>query len=212
MNQYYLHDGHIQTGPFSVEELKKQLVKPSTLVWYEGIGEWTKAGELEELKGLFKAGPPPIPSPSKPAPARSVSRPATEKKSFDWKALRWAVGVVLIVYVGFAICQKQAEGKTSIRDHIRDYVSAGNSAYSINRLGGIYGLNITINNRSEYMIDNVRVLIRYIKANGETWKEENLDFALIAPSTEMTLKAPDSDRGTSVDYKIISISSKALGL
>jgi len=37
------------------------MVSSSTLVWTEGMANWTAAGEVEELRGLFSAGPPPIP-------------------------------------------------------------------------------------------------------------------------------------------------------
>jgi hypothetical protein len=54
--------------------------------------------------------------------------------------------------------------------------------------------------------------IRYIKANGETWKEEPLDFVLVGPHQKMELRAPDSDRGTSMDYKNVQMKRGALGL
>lgn len=88
----------------------------------------------------------------------------------------------------------------------------GNSAYQINAFGGINGLSITITNNTDYLLDKVLVSVRYIKANGEDWKKETINFTLIPPRTQMTLRAPDSDRETSIDYKIESISSSALGL
>jgi hypothetical protein len=34
-----------------------------TLVWREGMGAWTKAGDVPDLSGLFGAVPPPLPPP-----------------------------------------------------------------------------------------------------------------------------------------------------
>jgi hypothetical protein len=50
------------SGPYSLEEIK-QLAKSSqmdreTFVWKEGMSQWQKAGEVQELKSVF---PPPLP-------------------------------------------------------------------------------------------------------------------------------------------------------
>ena len=73
MKKYFLHDGKEQSGPFDVEELKAKQITPDTSIWYEGIEDWTTAGKIEELKGLFKTStPPPMtkkndePKPSQP--------------------------------------------------------------------------------------------------------------------------------------------------
>jgi hypothetical protein len=53
-------------GPYAMAELRGmaqrgELTK-DTLVWKEGLADWTEAGTVEELKGLFGASnPPPIP-------------------------------------------------------------------------------------------------------------------------------------------------------
>jgi len=52
------------SGPYSVEGLQQQLsngvVKPDTLVWASGMGDWQEASKVDELSGLFRA-PPPLP-------------------------------------------------------------------------------------------------------------------------------------------------------
>lgn len=69
MIQYYIHDGNIQKGPFSLEELKNQNISSDTLIWYEGMSEWKKASQIEDIQFFFKQvpplpviAPPPIPS------------------------------------------------------------------------------------------------------------------------------------------------------
>jgi len=63
MKQYYIHDDQIEKGPFDFEHLKSQSLSKETPVWYEGLEDWTMAGNLDELKEYFirKATPPPLP-------------------------------------------------------------------------------------------------------------------------------------------------------
>jgi membrane protease subunit (stomatin/prohibitin family) len=52
-------------GPFPVEELRARAqagqLERSTLVWSEGMAQWQAAADVEELKPLFAAVPPPLP-------------------------------------------------------------------------------------------------------------------------------------------------------
>lgn len=63
MKKYYYSDGKQQIGPLSKEELKSKGITKDTLVWYEGLTEWTKAGDVEELVDLFPNTPTPPPIP-----------------------------------------------------------------------------------------------------------------------------------------------------
>jgi membrane protease subunit (stomatin/prohibitin family) len=54
-----------QAGPYDLNTIKqmatqKQLM-PETLVWREGMANWTAASEVTELKSIFGSIPPPIP-------------------------------------------------------------------------------------------------------------------------------------------------------
>ena len=60
MEEYYFSDGENQFGPFKLDELKNQKISKDTLIWYEGLDNWIKASEIENLKTLFKATPPPL--------------------------------------------------------------------------------------------------------------------------------------------------------
>ena len=59
---YYEYNGH-QIGSVTFEELQAKKIEPTTLVWYEGLTEWTEAKNIPELKGMFAAMPPPINKP-----------------------------------------------------------------------------------------------------------------------------------------------------
>lgn len=76
MKQYYIFINEERKGPLSFEELKQENISKETLVWYEGLTEWKKANEVEELKELFKVIPPPINPVSQIPPP-----PIIEKKS-----------------------------------------------------------------------------------------------------------------------------------
>jgi hypothetical protein len=54
MRQYYIHVGSEQIGPLSFDALQLRAITRETMIWYEGLIEWQKAGTLEELESLFK--------------------------------------------------------------------------------------------------------------------------------------------------------------
>ena len=61
---YWVACNNQQTGPFEPATLKQKAqageLTRDTLVWREGMGQWTPAGQVADLQGLF-AGPPPLP-------------------------------------------------------------------------------------------------------------------------------------------------------
>ena len=62
---YYVAMGGQQAGPFDAATLKQyvqggQLTK-DTLVWKDGMPNWTAAGQVPDLSNLFGAVPPPLP-------------------------------------------------------------------------------------------------------------------------------------------------------
>lgn len=59
MNHYfYLGTDGQQKGPVPAESLKGLGVTKETLVWCEGMENWTKAGDVKELNVLFAPVPP----------------------------------------------------------------------------------------------------------------------------------------------------------
>lgn len=52
MNYYYAKNEE-KTGPLSLDELKKVDLKKDTLIWYDGIDDWIKAEDVNELKDIF---------------------------------------------------------------------------------------------------------------------------------------------------------------
>jgi TM2 domain-containing membrane protein YozV len=60
MKKYYLHDGQIQTGPFSIDELEVKQITGSTHIWYDGLPDWTRAELINELNTILKKSSPPL--------------------------------------------------------------------------------------------------------------------------------------------------------
>ncbi|WP_331579344.1 hypothetical protein [Puia sp.] len=102
--------------------------------------------------------------------------------------------------------------KEVVRNNIANLVSVGTKGYKIGTFGGISGLQLTVSNRSVYPLDLVVVEVQYIQANKKTFKTENLYFRSIGPGSAMMQEAPKSPRGIKVQYKIILVNSKELGL
>ncbi len=62
MKKYFIYQDNQQVGPLTFEELQERKVGKDTMVWFDGLAEWKKAGDLLELNDLFQAGPPPVPA------------------------------------------------------------------------------------------------------------------------------------------------------
>ncbi len=52
MNYFIIVNG-AQQGPYTIEELRQRHIDASTLVWAEGMEQWTPAWQVEELRTLF---------------------------------------------------------------------------------------------------------------------------------------------------------------
>jgi hypothetical protein len=63
--QFYVALNGQQAGPFGPDQLRQYAsagqVTPATLVWKQGMANWTPANAVPELASLFGAAPPPIP-------------------------------------------------------------------------------------------------------------------------------------------------------
>lgn len=237
MKKYYLHNGTVQEGPFDIEELKTKNLTRQTPVWFEPLLAWTTIGDVEELRPLlnplpppFTAAAPPPPPPLPQAPAATVYEPyqpyETPKSGITLRSvLYWVLVIAAIVTTAYiynnhqqkaeaeANAQADAENKRlEVVKNIRTYVTATGHEISVGLFGGISNVNITVTNNAAYVMDYVRVQVNYIKQDGGLWKTEYLNFAPVGAYQQVTLKAPDSDRGVSITYGIVAIKSTALGL
>ena len=58
---YYLNSAQQQMGPVYADEFPRLGLTGETFVWCEGMPEWKKANEVDELKELFVTNTPPPP-------------------------------------------------------------------------------------------------------------------------------------------------------
>lgn len=65
---YYINEVGQQSGPITVESFLQKGITIETKIWCEGMNNWTKAGDVPELKSFFKRPPIPPSSPIPPIP------------------------------------------------------------------------------------------------------------------------------------------------
>ncbi len=107
MRQYYIYDGDVKKGPFVLEQLPEQSLKKDMLVWYEGLGDWTKAEKITELQPLLTAMPPPLPKNAE----KNINRheiinsfsDAEEIYDNDKRSLLLPVLITLVIIAGILI-------------------------------------------------------------------------------------------------------------
>ena len=82
MDYYYLDADMRQVGPVSLDDLVAAGVTGDTMVWHEGLEEWTKAGNLPEVvKAMERKTRPATPEkPQAPEPPESPGSPEKPEK------------------------------------------------------------------------------------------------------------------------------------
>jgi hypothetical protein len=99
-----------------------------------------------------------------------------------------------------------------IRNSIDSYVGVSTNTYTVDALGGITNLDAAVQNNTLFLLDEVDVEIEYIKENGNVFKTELVTIYNISGKQDKSVSVPDSERGLSVNVKVISIRSKELKL
>jgi hypothetical protein len=105
MRYYFTHDGEEVLGPFEINELKKLHITSATPIWYEGLADWTTAGEVSALLPILtfgRGGPPPIQThgeePLLPNQYAGYKSPKTKGNGVFWLVL---IGLFLLLGGGF---------------------------------------------------------------------------------------------------------------
>ncbi len=104
------------------------------------------------------------------------------------------------------------ELKEIARSSIRNLVTVSLNDYHKGLFGGLSDIQLTVNNRSAYTIDDVAIEVQYLLAGSKLYKTETLHFQNISASSSLVLEAPKSSRGVKIDYHISSVRSKEIGL
>ncbi len=106
---YFILVNDAQLGPFTIEELAARGLRQDTLVWCEGMAQWTPAWQVEELKPLTTnqqptPPPPPLTQPTPPpAPPRqggeterTQGNSEKHEKHSSHKGL-WAFLIIMVI-------------------------------------------------------------------------------------------------------------------
>lgn len=80
--------------------------------------------------------------------------------------------------------------------------------YKVGLLGGIKDLQLTVHNGSSHVVEQVVVVVEYLKPKGEVVQKEQYSVQDIKPFQSKVIPIPSSDRGVKVQYRILNISSK----
>jgi hypothetical protein len=94
--KYYISQNENQLGPFEISDLLSNGLTRDSLVWTEGMEDWKKAGEVEDLKHLFVQIPPPINKNLPPKPT-IVSTPVTNNATNSKKGVFIGLGLALVI-------------------------------------------------------------------------------------------------------------------
>jgi hypothetical protein len=257
MKKFYFHDGSMQHGPFDLEELRSAGISAQTFIWFDGLVQWTAAGQIKELKPIFSnTTPPPFPEPHASAQPPALpnfmqqkefagSQPFKRKPVFITLTVLAACLGIWLFYsynshaetlenireqqeeVDDVVQQIESEERRqkeerkrvneeltrknrNYRNNWPDFISASTNNYKYNSLGGISGLEVSVSNRTEYLLDEVTVYVTYVKANGDVWKTIEVPIYNVPAGSERSYSVPDVGRGTSVSLTISGIISKKM--
>ena len=97
MNRYFYIDATgKQVGTFSPEELRLENIKHDTLVWTQGMEQWQRAEEVEDIRHIFQTPyDPPVNNYSEAKEEPSVIQPMPKS---------WLIEAILITVLPFAFC------------------------------------------------------------------------------------------------------------
>jgi hypothetical protein len=121
MRKYFIHNGETENGPFDIEQLKSMQIKSETPIWYEGLQNWTVAGNVEGLKAIIISTSTPPKFENFAQQNSNVHPPSFRKMSFETnqnsepkksKTLRnvlIGVGVLALLFIGITIASNNSE-------------------------------------------------------------------------------------------------------
>ncbi|HUH33952.1 MAG TPA: DUF4339 domain-containing protein [Daejeonella sp.] len=239
MRQYFIQTRTGQEGPFTIEELSKRELNPDTLVWFKGQIDWAPAGKIQALNSLFASATSPSPEPVV-VPDHDGPKSGFKLSLFHWTIIGVLLIAAFIYFVrpgdpgntmashsdsvidSTAIVAAEAAAEKNrarselaaknlnYRNNWVRYIKADASNFKTNTFGGIYQLEVVVQNQTDYPLDEVNISVSYIKENGGTHKTENVTVYNVPAHGKASAPAPDSNRGKSLSLEIIKIRSKKM--
>ena len=97
MNRYFYIDATgKQRGTFTPQELRLENIRRDTLVWTQGMEQWKRADEVEELKIVFET--------PYTAPGQQYSEIKHETHTVVIKPKSWLIESLLVTLLPFVFC------------------------------------------------------------------------------------------------------------
>ena len=109
MRKYFIHNGQTEMGPFEMEQLNTMQLKSETPVWFDGLQNWTTAGNIPELQSIINSYnlPPKFENPvsykinppiyTKPDYGTNINEQV--KKNNTVRNIFFAFGIIAIVFL-----------------------------------------------------------------------------------------------------------------
>lgn len=124
--KYFIIENNEQQGPFSIDELRDKNIPSDTLVWAEGMTEWTPAWKIDKLKQIFydnaqATTPPPYQPPVEPRSESQISPLQDDKKRPKRRRRAMITGVFLGIFL--SICLFTNPSKQTHKDIIKERLS-----------------------------------------------------------------------------------------
>ena len=119
MTEYFILIDNKQLGPYTLDELRQRAISSSTLVWAEGMAQWTPAWQVPALRPLFNTAPESAApeSAAQAAPCAPPASPASPKKRR--KALFIVLAVLAAMLFILALTNpSKAEHRQAILDKL----------------------------------------------------------------------------------------------
>lgn len=128
---FYSIDGQERKGPVTKDEFIQLSLSADTLVWYEGQPNWSKAGDIPDLKELFQRVPyAPVNYYSPPnTPTAYQGRAGTEstdsininKSTINYVLL--GVGGLIILFLLFKLIRGNSDHSPEREPFVQTYAS-----------------------------------------------------------------------------------------
>ena len=107
-----------QAGPFSFDQLVQKGISPETLVWKQGMADWTPAWKVEELKAVLeairanqqqKAQQEAYQQGFQQGAAMNSNFQQQPKKKSSHFAMKMVIGLIIFILAIFAVTNPSAE-------------------------------------------------------------------------------------------------------
>lgn len=100
--------------------------------------------------------------------------------------------------------------KPFLPETISSQLSVKANNFNVGSFGGIRNLELTLQNDSKYLLDNVTVELKYLNPEGIILKTENIHFQSVYPGNAATIAVSKSKRGVKIAFQITKIESKGI--